>query len=149
MYKGFKNAYYNGHRIFVRCEYESCHRYQSEEDRLGEIMDKTYSSILNGLLDCYYNDRSLIYREFEEAVDNSLRKTFDVLSLWHRYESGYVHEITGEYVPDICVKPNRDSWPAWAILPRSNYKTSACEVLSVVATIALGIAALFNMFKGE
>lgn len=112
---GFTGDCYHDVAIWMRDEYEAAHQYMTEVQRLGEYLDKVYFSYESALWDAERIDPKLIYRRKDKLFDESLRHGETIEAMWHPYQCGYVHEITGEYVHSV-VSPNYDSYPFWVIV---------------------------------
>ena len=67
------------------------------------------------------------------------------------FRGGYVHVVTGEYVPD-SFKPARDSYPCWKLEePASRYfdQNSAVQVSGKLGIIICIVDFLANLLGGN
>lgn len=141
--RGFTGDFYNGHRVFIRSEYEACHRGVSEVDRLGELLGATYDSLVTAMIKAEEKDLSLLYRRHSYLLDTKLIEGSSYKSCWHPYKRGYVHSITGEYV--VGELPLRDSYPCWCLRAPGGYNHyNANRMAGDLSALALGIMALFG-----
>lgn len=144
--RGFTGDYYNGLPVFIREEYEEAHYHEEEKERLGELLDATFSMLGIALDTAYHTNQALLYRRYNEQLDAQLRGYEDWELCWLPYKNGYVHKVTGEYV--IGYKPNRDSMPCWCYAVPKRYP-SAGEVyfdrmVDNLSNLAVGILAIFG-----
>ena len=150
--KGFTGYTYNGHPVFIREDYEDTHRNHSELDRIYDLTGWRYEDIDQAILDMWGQDESLVYRNYDREVDDKLRSRAGYLDgsmLWDPFMRGYVHRITGEYV--IGNKPNRDSYPCWAVRetdPMSDSDRAYWNNRARGGLLFLGIGLLASLFSG-
>ena len=114
--RGFTGDYYNGLPVFIREDYERENRGRKEEDRLGDMIGASYSSLYGAMTAARQKDERLLYNTGDMDLDLRLQGGWNIENLWHPYKSGFVHEITGEYIIRIA-KPYRESFPAWRYVP--------------------------------
>ena len=137
--RGFAGFYHYGHQCFIRSEYEAAHSGESELQRLEEALGMSFSDVNTAMYYCLTHAKYQLYRIESDEIDNELLRGRDP---WIQFKSGWVHTVTGEYVPD-SIKPNYDSYPCWKIEePASRYFDSRSAV-QMSGWIGLG-AALFG-----
>ena len=144
---GFTGDVYNGHKVFIRKEYESYYCECSELERLGDCLGLYFgSNYLSEALDkAEIIDLSLVYNVRKE-YNEKLRNYEEINQMWVPYKCGYVHKITGEYV--IGDKPAYDSYPCWCKV--SNLiKNRRSENLANAAKTSKLIAGLYLLFGGK
>lgn len=139
--KGFR-GYYKGLRVFIRSEYEEYHSHMTEVDRLGELIGIYSDSIYQAMIKAEAIDEKLLYTRHSYFLDNKLSSGRDFKKLWVPYQSGYIHEITGEYV--VGDKPFRDSTPCWSKTGLRNYENRVTQAINS----SIAACFLFEVFLG-
>ena len=134
--RGFMDFYHYGHPCFIREEYESAHYGEDELQRLEDVLGMNFSDVNNAMYYALTHARYQLYRLESDEVDNELLRGRDP---WVPFRGGYVHIVTGEFVPD-SIKPDYDSYPCWKLEePASRYfdPNSAIQVSGKLGAIAL------------
>lgn len=109
MRNGFTGFNHYGHPCFIRKDYEAAHYGEDELQRLEDALGISFSDENEAMYYCLSNARYLLYRLESDEIDNELLKGRDP---WIGFRNGYVHIVTGEFVPD-SIKPSFDSYPCW------------------------------------
>ena len=145
--KGFTGQYHNGHPVFIRNDYEEAHANESELERIADLTGVYYDTMSFAIERLKLKDESLVYRKYDESLDEYLRKGRWPEDLWERTNYGWVHSITGELITEL--KPDFDSFPCWCIQKPYSFegitllKNSQAEILT---PLAIGVAFLLNLF---
>ncbi len=146
--KGFTGFYHYGHPCFIREEYETAHVGEDELQRLEDALGIIFSDANTAMYYCLMHARYQLYRLESDDIDNELLRGRDP---WIPFKNGYVHIVTGEYVPD-SIRPNYDSYPCWKLEePASTYfnPTSTVQVSGVLSLAALAVSFLAALLGGK
>ena len=143
MSKGFTGFCHYGHHCFIRSEYEVAHSGETELQRLEDSLGISFSDVNTAMYYCLAHSKHQLYRLESDEIDNELLRGRDP---WIWFKNGWVHIVTGEYVPD-SIKPDYDSYPCWKIEgPASRY----CDSHSAVQMSGwLGVGAVIFGFLAE
>ena len=143
---GFTGEYYLENAIWIREEYEETHQYMTEAQRLGAYLDKVYSSYDSALWDAEMLAPKLLYRRKDRRYDECLRHGEPFEAMWHPYQCGYVHEITGEYVRTTTT-PEYDSYPFWVKVsnPSSHLDDRSRKLMAAKAGLLVALEILHNL----
>ena len=135
--RGYTGEYFRGVPVYIREDYESAHYGESECERLGEILGASYDSLCGAMSAASREDERLLYHTQDPGYDIHLRGGRNPGDLWHPFNNGYVHEITGEYI-ETCVRPSYDSYPAWVTndYNRSINHTEGVGLLGALTALA-------------
>lgn len=146
--RGFTGFYHYGHPCFIRKEYESAHYGEDELQRLEDALGMFFSDVNTAMYYALMHARYQLYRLESDEIDNELLCGRDP---WVPFRGGYVHVVTGEYVPD-SLKPTRDSYPCWKIEePASRYfnPNSAVQVSGKLGIIICIVDFFANLLGGN
>lgn len=146
--KGFTGFYHDGHPCFIREEYEDAHVGEDELQRLEDALGITFSDVNTAMYYCLTHARYQLYRLESDEIDHELLRGRDP---WISFRDGYVHIVTGEFVPD-SVRPTYDSYPCWKREePSSRYfhPISAVQVSGKLSLIADVVSFLASLLGGE
>ena len=147
--KGFTGDIYNGHRVFIREEYERANAGRSEVDRLSDLLFCRHTNMLSALAEARRTDPALIYRRDSFSMDRSLTQGLAPRFLWEPFKSGFVHRITGEYAKGY--RPDCDSYPCWCYAVPTQYRTqgeiTARGVSESALEIGIGIYAIIEFIN--
>lgn len=147
MGKGFTGFYHYGHTCFVRQDYEAVHLDDDELSRLEDALGMSFSGINIAMYYCLVHAKHLLYRLESDEIDNELLRGRDP---WVPFRDGWVHIVTGEYVPD-AIKPSRDSYPCWKVgEPAELYfdSYSAVQMSGWMGTCAILLGCLAELLGG-
>lgn len=146
--KGFTGFYHYGHPCFIRQEYEASHQGEDELQRLEDALGLSFSDMNVAMYYCLSHAPYMLYRLESDELDASLCRGRDP---WISYKDGYVHIVTGEYVPGpIC--PTYDSYPCWKKEePAGQYLNpyNATRLSGYFGLAALFFGALANIMGGN
>ena len=145
--KGFLNTYHNGHRCFIRDDYEYTHIGEDELQRIEDALGMTFSSVNDAMYYALMHARYLLYRCESDDIDFELLRGRDK---WEPFNDGYVHVVTGEFVNGF--KPDRDSYPCWRLSePRGSYldSGSAVKLSGAIGMIAAACEFLATLLGGK
>lgn len=131
--RGFTGFYHYGHPCFIREDYENSHKGETELQRLEEALGISFSDMNTAMYYCLSHARYLLYRLESDEIDNELLKGRDS---WMSYKEGWVHIVTGEYVP-TSIKPNYDSYPCWKIEEPASRYFDPCSIVQLSGYIGL------------
>ena len=132
--KGFTGFYHYGHPCFIREEYELVHSGQSELERLEDALGISFSDINVAMYYCLSHARYQLYRLESDEIDNELLNGRDS---WIQFKDGWVHIVTGEYVPN-SIRPNYDSYPCWKKEKPASRYFSSCSSIQMSGWIGIG-----------
>ena len=132
--KGFTGFYHYGHPCFIREEYELVHSGQSELERLEDALGISFSDINVAMYYCLSHARYQLYRLESDEIDNELLNGRDP---WIQFKDGWVHIVTGEYVPN-SIRPNYDSYPCWKKEEPASRYFSSCSSIQMSGWIGIG-----------
>ena len=145
--RGYTGDRFDGMPVFIRADYEAAHAGESDLERLCDLTGIYRRDPNEARDDAERMDRRFLYNEGDEYMDCMLRAGATVTALWKPYKNGYIHVITGEYVPTV-VRPDCDSRPAWATRPRrkpdnaAQYRQAVSDKLT---DLVLGLIAVASM----
>ena len=146
--RGFTGFYHYGHPCFIRKEYEFAHNGEDELQRLEDVLGMTFSDVNTAMYYALTHARYQLYRLESDEIDSELLRGRDP---WVPFRGGYVHVVTGEYVPD-SLKPTCDSYPCWKTEePASRYfdPNSAVQVSGKLGIIICIVDFLANLLGGN
>ena len=146
--RGFAGFYHYGHPCFIREEYEAAHIGEDELQRLEDALGMSFSDMNTAMYYALMHARYLLYRCESDEIDNELLKGKDC---WMPFKCGYVHIVTGEYVPS-SIKPDFDSYPCWKIEePYGSYfnPNSVIQLSGGVSLFALACGLLALLIGGN
>ena len=144
--RGFTGEYYNGVPVFIREEYERENAGRAEKDRLGDMLDASFDTLFGAMSRAEIVDEKLLYNTGDIGRDLRLQRGSTHLEMWRPYKTGYVHEITGEYV-ECFLPPTFESFPAWRYVS-IGYGHSFSEGNDHSLSNWLTVAALFSYLLG-
>ena len=146
--RGFLGFSHYGHPCFIREEYEKAHEGEGELQRLEDALGMTFPDLDTALYYALTHARYLLYRLESEDIDAELLQGRDP---WMKFRDGYVHIVTGEYVPG-GIYPTNDSYPCWKIgEPASRYfdPHSAVQLSGKLGLLATIFSALAHIMGGQ
>ena len=145
--RGYTGDRYDGMPVFIREDYEAAHAGESELERLCDLTGIYRRDLHEARFDAERLDKRFLYNEGDDFQNVMLRGGDPVTALWKPYRQGYVHIVTGEYVP-TAARPDRDSRPAWAIRThRVPETTEQCrrEFSDALTNLVFGLIAVASM----
>lgn len=145
--RGFTGFYHYGHPCFIREEYESEHCGEDDLARLEDALGMSFSDFNAAAYYALTHARHLLYRCESDDIDNELLAGRDP---WVMYRNGYVHIVTGEFVPGF--RPNRDSYPCWKTSePVGDYFDchSAVQLSGVFGALAMVVGLFAAVLGGK
>ena len=132
--KGFTGFYHYNHPCFIREEYEQAHINEDELQRIEDAIGISFSGVNTAMYYLLTHHKYLLYRCESEEIDNELLNGRDP---WISYKDGYVHIVTGEYVPSN-IRPTYDSYPCWRIKePLGSYYNPSKYTSSLLLTAVI------------
>ena len=146
--RGFTGFYHYGHPCFIRKDYESAHSGEDELQRLEDALNMTFSDVNTAMYYALTHAKYLLYRCESDEIDNELLRGREP---WISFNGGYVHVVTGEFVPD-SIRPYYDSYPCWRLEePASRYfnPNSAVQVSGKLGLIICIVDFLANLLGGK
>ena len=146
--RGFTGFYHYGHPCFIREEYENEHIGEDELQRLEDALGITFSDVNTAMYYCLSHARYQLYRLESDDIDRELLRGRDP---WVLFKDGYVHIVTGEYVPN-SIKPSYDSYPCWKKdEPASSYfdPHNAVQISGMFSAIAAVLDFLATIMGGK
>ena len=141
--RGFAGFYHYGHPCFIRKEYEAAHIGEDELQRLEDALSMIFSDVNTALYYALMHARYLLYRCESDEINSELLNRRDP---WIAFKGGYVHIVTGEFVP-TNIKPDYDSYPCWKLEEPAGRYFDPCSAIQVsggvgLFAIACGLLAL-------
>ena len=146
--KGFLGFSHYGHPCFIREEYEAAHEGEDELTRLEDALEMNFSDFNSASSYALTHARYLLYRLESDEIDQELLRGRDP---WIAYCDGYVHIVTGEFVPG-GLYPQHDSYPCWKKEePASRYLNSydALHCSGYIGMLAMFFGALATMMGAK
>lgn len=148
MARGFLEFQHYGHQCFIRDQYDEAHQGEDELSRLEDALGMSFSDINMAMYYCLTHALYLLYRLESDQIDQELLKGRDP---WMRFRNGWVHIVTGEFVPS-SIRPSYDSYPCWKIdEPIANYfdPHSSVQLSGLVGIGAAIFTFLANVLGGQ
>lgn len=126
--RGFAGFYHYGHPCFIRKDYEAAHIGEDELQRLEDALNMSFSDVDIAMYYVLSHARYLLYRCESNDIDIEL---LNGRNPWMPFRDGYVHIVTGEFVPD-SIKPSYDSYPCWRLNePKEDYFDSKSSLFAL------------------
>lgn len=146
--RGFTGFYHYGHPCFIREDYERANAGRDELQRLEDVLGVTFSDVNTAMYYALTHAKYQLYRLESDEIDQELLCGRDP---WTPFHGGYVHIVTGEFVPD-SIKPDYDSYPCWKLEePASRYfnPNSALQWSGALGFLGAVFGALADMMGGK
>ena len=121
---------------------------EDELQRLEDALGITFSDVNTAMYYCLSHARYQLYRLESDDIDRELLSGKDP---WIRFKDGYVHIVTGEYVPS-SIKPSYDSYPCWKKdEPASRYfdPYNATQLSGALGIFSMVFSFLANVMGGK